>query len=122
MVNNLTTVTAAAARTQAPSVQQSSLAGTGKPSGNDASAVGQPLPPSEHVSTEAVERALLQLNEFMAQNRRSLRFQFDELSGRTIITVLDEETREVVRQIPPPALLEIVRRLEQAGSLLDALG
>jgi flagellar protein FlaG len=122
MVNNLTTVTAAAAGTQAPSVPKSAAAATGKPGGNDASVVGQHLPPPADVATEAVERALLQLNEFMAQNRRSLRFQFDELSGRTIITVLDKETQEVVRQIPPPELLEIVRRLEQAGSLLDVVG
>ncbi len=43
----------------------------------------------------------------------------DELSGRTVITVLDSETKAVVRQIPSPEWLEVVRRLEQAGSLLD---
>ena len=56
----------------------------------------------------------------MGETQRSLRFQVDEISGRTVITVLDSETKEVVRQIPPPEWLEVVRRLEQAGSLLDA--
>jgi uncharacterized FlaG/YvyC family protein len=41
------------------------------------------------------------------------------LSGRTVITVLDARTKEVVRQIPSPEWLEVVRRLEQAGSLID---
>lgn len=124
MVDNITTVTAAPARTPAPSVPTAIGPAKGLPGGNDRSAIGQQLPPPAHVvAAEDVERAVHQLNEMMAKNRRSLRFQFDELSGRTIITVLDEETKEVVRQIPPPELLAITRRLEeQSGSLLDVVG
>jgi flagellar protein FlaG len=66
-----------------------------------------------------VQRAVQHLNELMSDSQRSLRFRVDELSGRTVITVLDSETKEVVRQIPSPEWLEVVRRLEQAGSLID---
>jgi flagellar protein FlaG len=58
----------------------------------------------------------------MSETRRSLRFQIDELSGRTVITVLDETTHEVVRQIPSPELLAVMRHLEGVGMLLDTHG
>ncbi len=124
MVGNITTVTAAPARTPAPSVPKATVPAEGLPGGNDRSAIGQDLPPPAHVvAAEDVERAVRQLNEMMARSQRSLRFQFDELSGRTIITVLDEVTKEVVRQIPPPEFLAVMRRLEeQSGSLLDVVG
>ena len=67
-----------------------------------------------------VERAVQRLNELMNDSQRSLRFQVDEISGRTVITVLDAVTNEVVRQIPSPEWLEVVRRLEQVGALIDA--
>jgi len=59
------------------------------------------------------------LNEIMSETQRSLRFQVDEASGRTVITVLDEITKEVVRQIPSPELLTVMRHLARIGALLD---
>jgi flagellar protein FlaG len=124
MVDDITTVIAAPARTPALSVpNKATVPAEGLPGGKDRSAIGQNLPPPPAVAAEEVERALRRLNEMMARNQRSLRFQFDELSGRTIITVLDEVTKEVVRQIPAPELLAVMRRLEdQSGSLLDVVG
>jgi hypothetical protein len=124
MVGNVTSVTGAPARTSAPSVPQ-----TSKPTGSADAAVSgkQPLPPGGDLPlvdqaelAMNVERAVQRLNELMRENQRSLRFQIDEISGRTVITVLDAITNEVVRQIPSPEWLEVVRRLEQAGTLIDA--
>jgi flagellar protein FlaG len=124
MVGNVTPVTAAPAGTSAPSVPRSS-----KPTGSADVAVSgkEPLPPGGDLPladpaelAKQVERAVRRLNELMKDGQRSLRFQVDEFSGRTVITVLDAITNEVVRQIPPPEWLEVVRRLEQAGALIDA--
>jgi flagellar protein FlaG len=79
-------------------------------------------PPEPPVSQADVERAVQRLTELMSETRRSLRFQIDELSGRTVITVLDETTKEVVRQIPAPELLAVMRHLERVGMLLDTHG
>ena len=122
MVGNTTPVTAAPARTPAPALTYAKPP-TGPPvpaAGNDPQAAGQNLPVVELAELAVdVERAVQRLNEIMSESQRSLRFQVDEISGRTVITVLDSETKEVVRQIPSPEWLEVVRRLEQAGSLLD---
>lgn len=69
-----------------------------------------------------VERALQRLTELMSETQRSLRFRVDEASGRTVITVLDAETNEIVRQIPSPEALAVARHLERLGALLDARG
>ena len=55
----------------------------------------------------------------MSTNRRSLRFQVDEEGGRTVITVLNPHTQEVIRQIPSEELLSLARAFEELGALLD---
>ena len=56
------------------------------------------------------------LNELMAERERSLRFRVDEASGRTVITVLDATTHEVVRQIPSEELLALARAPRDASA------
>lgn len=124
MVSQVTSVTAAPARTPEPTVQKPTIAANAAlPGGNSPPIAGQELPPREPtVSAEDVERAVQHLVELMSQTQRSLRFRVDEASGRTVITVIDAETKEIVRQIPPPELLAVVRHFERVGSLLDARG
>jgi flagellar protein FlaG len=119
MMGNSILVTAAPERTPAPGVASTKpAAGSPVPAaGNDPHTTGKSLPVAELAID--VERAVQRLNELMSDSQRSLRFQVDELSGRTEITVLDAETKQVVRQIPSPEWLEVVRRLEQAGALID---
>ena len=119
MVGNLTPVTGAPARTPAPTVQTIN----GEAAGKTAPVAGQQLPPPEPpVSAADVERAVQRFRDLVSETQRTLRFQVDELSGRTVITVLDAETNEVVRQIPSPEFLAVVRHLERVGALLDARG
>jgi flagellar protein FlaG len=125
MVGNSMTVTAAPARTPAPTVQKTapSTEAPGLPAGNAPPATGQELPHSATpVAAVLVEHVVRRLEEFMSETQRSLRFRVDEASGRTVITVLDAETNEVVRQIPPPEFLAVVRHLQSVGSLLDERG
>lgn len=50
---------------------------------------------------------------------RSLRFSVDEESGETIIRVVDKETGQLVRQIPPEEWLGVLERGE-LSSVIDA--
>ncbi len=75
----------------------------------------QPPPPPVVDVAKAVER----LNELMASHQRSLRFSIDASSGRTVITVINDATNEIVRQIPAPELLQIAHNLVDLGSLID---
>ena len=68
-----------------------------------------------------VAKAVERLNELSSGSRRNLRFRVDESSGRTIITVINAVTKEIVRQIPPEELLAIAATLEQSGGMIDAM-
>ena len=57
---------------------------------------------------QAVER----LNDLIQTVRRELHFTIDDATGRTIITVMDAETDEVVRQIPPEKVLSMIEALQ----------
>jgi flagellar protein FlaG len=64
-----------------------------------------------------VDDAVRTLNDHAQQLRRELQFSVDKHSGRTIITVLDKETRQVIRQIPPEEAINFARRLNDGADL-----
>lgn len=61
------------------------------------------------------------LDDLVRTVRRELRFRLDDSSGDSIITVIDSETKEVVRQIPSEEVATFVARLQEAhhGSTTD---
>ena len=119
MVGNLTAVTAAPARMSVPSGQNS--AAPAMPAGKDTSQSGEDLPAVRAaVASQDLERTLRKLNDTMAAAQRNLSFRVDKGSGRTVITVLDAATKEVIRQIPSEEVLALSRALEASGALLDA--
>jgi flagellar protein FlaG len=119
MVGNLLAVTGAPARTPAPSGQGS--AASGAPGGKDVSVGGEGLPAAQAaVAAQDLERTLHKLNLALATAQRDLSFRIDQGSGRTVITVVDAATKEVVRQIPAEEVLALSRALDAAGALIDA--
>jgi flagellar protein FlaG len=68
-----------------------------------------------------LSRAVKDINDYVQNVQRDLRFSIDEDSGHTVITVLDSETEEVIRQIPAEEILAIARNLKaMKGLLFDA--
>ncbi len=115
MVGNVTAVTAAPARTSGSSGQNAAapLVLAGKATSHS----GESLPAA---AAQDLERALRKLNETMAAAQRNLSFRIDKGSGRTVITVVDAATKEVIRQIPSEEVLAVSRAFEASGALLDA--
>ena len=119
MVGNVTAVTAVPARMSAPSGKNS--AAPVLPTGKATSQSGEDLPAVRGAAaTQDLERALRRLNDSMAAAQRNLSFRIDKGSGRTVITVLDAATKEVIRQIPSEEVLAVARAIETSGGLLDA--
>jgi flagellar protein FlaG len=118
MVGNLTVVTAAPAGKSAPSGQISSVSGGS--AGNHASADGEALPAARAApAAHDLARLVNTLNRSLVAVQRNLSFRVDEASGRTVITVVDAATREVVRQIPSEEVLALSRSLDATGALVD---
>ena len=62
-----------------------------------------------------VKQAARQLETFMQSMNRYLEFRVDQDSGRTIVTVKDKSTGEVVRQIPSEEVLRLAQNLGGKG-------
>lgn len=56
-----------------------------------------------------------ELNEAIPLRARQLQFAIDEGANRTVISVLDKESGETIRQIPSKEALELVIRLREAA-------
>ncbi len=86
---------------------------------------GKELPEQPAVSApeladdQSVENAVAKLNEYVQTTARTLNFQVDDDSGKTVIKVYDRESEQLIRQIPNELVLELARRLnEEEPSLL----
>jgi flagellar protein FlaG len=112
------------------------VAGTGPPLTADrklpeAVAAGEKSPEKAHpevqggsnkAPAEELTGALNQLNGYMEEMHRSLRFSIDDDSGRTVVRVVDTENEEVIRQIPSEEMLALIRHFnEVTGNLFDAV-
>ena len=77
--------------------------------------------PSEKQKADAgdvnIEQTAEIMNEYAQSIKRQLQFTIDKESGRTVITVLDSDTQEVVRQIPREEALRFARMLKQGDDL-----
>lgn len=70
--------------------------------------------PSQRELEEAVER----INRSVQAKSQSLEFSIDNDSKRTIVKVIDQSTKEVLRQIPTPEALQIAKSLDSGKGLL----
>jgi flagellar protein FlaG len=81
---------------------------------------GQPveIPP---IDAETLESAVKDIVADAQNRQRSLQFSVDKSSGRTIITVIDRETAEVIRQIPSEEVLTLAAQMRRGGGSLVAV-
>jgi flagellar protein FlaG len=91
----------------------------------DTAAVTPPVAASAKGSKVQNEPSLAQLtdavskiNKSMATESRGLEFSVDSDSKRTIVKVVDRQTKELIRQIPTVETIQIAHALDQAQGLL----
>ena len=69
------------------------------------------------IGADEIEEAVHSLNEHIKGIKRELHFNIDKGSGQTVITVIDSETNEVVRQIPNEEAVKVARRLVEGADI-----
>ncbi len=67
--------------------------------------------PAPVVNTVEISETVSEINDIIRSVQRDLAFNVDEDSGRTIISVIDSESGELIRQIPSEDLLAIASQL-----------
>jgi len=96
---------------------------TGNPSNLPVS--GQIVPPDTQktqLTGESLHQMVDKLQEYTSSQKRNISFRVDEISNRAVVTVVNTETNEVIRQIPSEEMLALAHRLESnMGAILDIL-
>jgi flagellar protein FlaG len=82
----------------------------------DAAVQAQALP--RELAPETRSKIAERLQDLARVSGRELEFRIDEASGRTVISVRDERTGEIIRQIPDATALRIAQRLESQAEVL----
>ncbi len=75
---------------------------------------GKNLPQAPPPSVEAVRKAAEDIERFLRDAGHELSFAVDDHTGRTVISVRDPATGELIRQVPSEEALRIARNLDRA--------
>ncbi|MFN3134678.1 MAG: flagellar protein FlaG [Candidatus Kryptonium sp.] len=70
------------------------------------------------LSIEEIESVIKELNQFIRIFNTKIAFEIDRETKKTILRIVDVETNEVIRQIPPEELLKISRRISELLGLI----
>jgi len=62
---------------------------------------------------ENLQVAVSQINDYVQNLQRNLQFTVDEATGKDVVTIIDSESKEVIRQLPTEEALELARRLAE---------
>ncbi|MCH8618796.1 flagellar protein FlaG [Undibacterium sp. TS12] len=67
---------------------------------------------------EKVTKAVNDINKTVQALSQNLEFSLEEHSNRVVVKIIDQQTKEVLRQIPSEEVLEISRSLDKLQGLL----
>lgn len=71
-------------------------------------------------TAETLQAVVKQIESFLKGSERSLQFSVDETTGRTVISVRDAASGDLIRQIPGEDAMRVARALaEGAKSLIE---
>lgn len=74
----------------------------------------------ESIPKEKVQRAIDALNEFMTIQNRNSKFVMHDGLDRYYVEVIDAETEEVIREVPPRKLLDAFYTMQKfLGMIID---
>lgn len=74
--------------------------------------------PSAVPDMAQVAQAVKSMNKAMESLSQSLEFSVDSDIHRTIVKVVDQQTKQVIRQIPTEEVVELAKALDQVQGLL----
>ena len=74
----------------------------------------------EEVPREEVEQAAEKLNRLMGLVERRLKFEIHDKSHRVMVKIIDEKSGEILREVPPKKILDMLSSFaEYVGLLVD---
>ena len=103
----------------------------GKPDVPQAQAAAAPAAPADGVRVTApesakkatvsdteIKQALDEINRFITPANGNIEFAQDQDTGKTLVKIIDTQTKTVIRQIPSKEAVEIAKELNRLQGLL----
>lgn len=69
-------------------------------------------------SRQDLEDAVKAVNDFLKPINNAIQFSLDSESGKTIVKVIDVETKDIIRQFPSEEMMSIARAIDKMKGLL----
>ena len=80
----------------------------------------QAVAPNEKFPEENLKEIVKGMNDFLTPTKTGLKFEFHEQLNEYYVTLVDENTKEVVKEIPSKKLLDFYAAMtESIGWLID---
>ncbi|WNF22608.1 flagellar protein FlaG [Mesobacillus jeotgali] len=74
----------------------------------------------QSISRLKVEEVVNKINKFMENSPTSLKFEFHEKLNEYYVKIIDDKTKEIVREIPPKKMLDFYAAMtEFIGLMID---
>jgi len=74
----------------------------------------------EAINKEELDNVVTKINEFLEPIRRNVKFELHEKLDKYYVTVIDSNTKEVIKEIPPKKLLDMYAEMADfMGFLID---
>ncbi len=106
------------AQMRAPEPAPRRVPGSGQGNGNILPESGKEAP--QETAPPPLELAVERINQYLSDTRRNLIFEIDDQSGRTVIRVVNPDTQEVIREIPPKETRRLANQIATgAARILD---
>ncbi|WP_052315102.1 flagellar protein FlaG [Thiocystis violascens] len=67
--------------------------------------------------TNELKQAVESINGFLQNQKRALEFSVDDETGHVVITVMDVDRKEVIRQIPSELALKLMAQVREGGGM-----
>lgn len=72
---------------------------------------------------QELERAVVQTNQMVFKDNNRFEFKVHERTGRIMVKLIDSETDEIIKEIPPEKILDLVASIwDLVGILVDERG
>ncbi len=85
----------------------------------DSKEKSEPIIVSE-ITQEELKETVEKANQFLLGLKTQFDFKIHEGTGRTVVRLVDKQTHEVVKEIPPEKMLDILESVwDSAGILVD---
>lgn len=78
------------------------------------------LQPANEVkpSHQELNKAVKAVSDFVGTVNSSLKFSVDDDTGQTVVKVIDDATKEVIKQFPSEQMVELAKALDSLTGLL----